>query len=155
MAGLREGSRESVTPLSRVITSFHPIERHSIHPHSADPNLVRQAGQRQRLDMGTGRRRRWGQMKREGWTVSWQGYEGGKEGKVAGKRGLTSPLHINLKSASRPSWGFGRRKESPSGDPNLLSPFQAPPLLLASVPLFSGHLWVEECAAGALKQLAH
>lgn len=57
MAGLREGRQKSVTPLSRVITSFHPIERHSIHPLSADTNSERQAGQRVWLDGGTGGRR--------------------------------------------------------------------------------------------------
>lgn len=57
MAGQREGRQKSVTPLSGVITSFHPIERHSIHPLSADTNSARQAGQRARLDRGTGGRR--------------------------------------------------------------------------------------------------
>lgn len=101
MVGLREGRQKSVTPLSRVITSFHPIERHSIHPLSADTNSARQAGQRVWLDGGTG----------VGWC--WGGEEGGmdgtvtrqqgeKKGKVAGEeRGQTTPMHITLKSVSR------------------------------------------------------
>lgn len=104
MAGQREGRQKSVTPLSRVITSFHPIERHSIHPLCADPNSVRQAGQRIWLDKGVGGRRQ------KGGRGGGQGgmddmatrQRGEKKGKVAGEEGgRTTPMHITLKSVSR------------------------------------------------------
>lgn len=69
-----------MTPLSRVITSFHPIERHSIHPLSADTNSARQAGQRMRQDGGG--------VKKEEWTVWRQGNkEKRREGGGRGGRG--------------------------------------------------------------------
>lgn len=40
------GRQKSVTPLSGVITSFHPIERHGGHRLGGDPDSVGQAGQR-------------------------------------------------------------------------------------------------------------
>ena len=87
----KRGRKKSVTPLSRVITSFHPIERHSIHPLSADNNSARQAGQK-----GRGRRRGGGcargsagggKMKREGWPVWRQGNEENKKGRWWAGRG--------------------------------------------------------------------
>lgn len=79
MAGQREGRQKSVTPLSRVITSFHPIERHSIHPLSVDTNSARQAGQRMWPDRGT---RKGGVEEDEEGMATRQ--RGQKKGKVVG-----------------------------------------------------------------------
>lgn len=69
-----------MTPLSRVITSFHPIERHSIHRLRADPDSAGQAGQRgpPRVRGGEvcGGGRRW-RVRLGGW--GGRGREGGRE----------------------------------------------------------------------------
>lgn len=75
-----------MTLLSRVITSFHPIERHSIHPLSADTNSTRQAGQRMWLDGGTGAR--WGEEDEEGGMDGMATrQQGERKGKVVGLLG--------------------------------------------------------------------
>lgn len=139
-----------MTPLSRVITSFHPIERHSIHPLCADPNSVRQAGQRIWLDKGTGGRRqrgRWGRRdgrygdkaagRKEG--------EGGGRGRGGGQLRCTS-----LSSLCPDSCEI--LEEEKSRPPATLTSRLPPP---TSMLLFLGHLWARGVGRGTVCTLTY
>lgn len=76
-----------MTLLSRVITSFHPIESHSIHPLSADTNSTRQAGQRMWPDGGTGARRGEEDEEEGGMDGMATRQQGERKGKVVGLLG--------------------------------------------------------------------
>lgn len=148
-----------MTPLSRVITSFHPIERHSIHPLSADTNSARQAGQRVWLDGGTGGRPggwgRWGEMKKEGWTVWRQGNEEKRRGRwwawVGEERGVDNSDAHHSQVCVQTLVRFWKKKRVALQRPSPPASHPHPPHPPTSMPLFLGHLWARGVGSGGIE----
>lgn len=134
-----------MTPLSGVITSFHLIERHSIHPLGPDTN---ETGQTKSV---AGRGCRGLKMKREGWTVWRQGNKGkrggGGEGLGGRKRGVDDSDAHHSRVCVRTPVRFWKKKRAalqrhspPASHPSS-----------TSMPLFLGHLWAGGVGSGGIE----